>query len=583
MIEGFEGLVAKGLQADAEDSEIERLSALFEKACFALKKLSGVPAGTVSEQDFARLRDIAVETAQKIARRYRRHGNAERGLKYFDELERLGITSIDVKRGAAGLAEIEGNFERAANLYLELADSGECLDALARFGVELAHANHYTLALRVLRRYDEIEKNNLEVLRALAFSALARAEYEASRAYLLRSNAINPGDKGTLLALYSTSQYLGYAAESKAYIEEAVRLFPDSADSHFSLSQVTKYEKGHWHIPLLETAYGNSAAGSRERMVTGFALFKALDAVERFDEAFDALDDANRIRRASQPYDRNIDLRQVELLLEAFSMANADRFMGGGYRDARPIFIVGMPRSGSTLTEQILASHRDTHGGGEMTLIGRMAKDNFMRKDGDLYIPELDMMTPDIFATAGQYVANEQMAVADGKPRLVDKMPFNFKWMGYVKSMLPDAKVIHVRRSPAATCLANYSSVFATETIGYLYNLEDIAAQYIMHERLMDWWKALYPGQIYDLSYEALTVNQREETRKLLDYCELDWDENCLDFYKTERTVTTSSSNQVRQAMYSGVDRKTQNYQRQLEPALKMLCDAGIDPHRTGL
>lgn len=428
----------------------------------------------------------------------------------------------------------------------------------------------------LLARRLEISPDDPLSLRIMAFTEMGLGDMASARECLLRLQHIAPDEKGTLVNLFTVSSELGLRDEAVKYSERAVRLYPECGEAHFYYARSTRYDAQHWHIPVLEKAYAKASPGSLERKLMGFALYTALHGAGRYEEAFAALSEANAIARTELPYSHAREEGRAMALMAAFSPDKARSFAQHGFRGPKPVFIVGMPRSGSTLAEQILASHRDVFGGGENDVISNLIASNFLQNSGDLTIPDMQKMSPERILAAGKFIADEQQKRSGSKPRYVEKSLFNFLWVGYILSMLPDAKIIHMRRSPLALCLANYEASFGNREIRFIYDLEATARYYVLQERLMAWWKVLYPGSILELSYEELTLDQRGQTERLLAFCELDWDENCLAFHMTERTVSTASANQVRQPLYSGIDRKTQHYREQLEPAAKILKEAGL-------
>jgi hypothetical protein len=228
----------------------------------------------------------------------------------------------------------------------------------------------------------------------------------------------------------------------------------------------------------------------------------------------------------------------------------------------KPIFILGMPRSGTSLVEQILASHSQVYGAGELVLLGQSI--NSMDWNST-------QITSNMLRSIRESYFSGLSGIGASELVVTDKMPFNFLWIGFIVSAIPDAKIVHVRRDARATCWSNFANSFSGEGSEFAYDLEDVARYYNMYGDLMTFWHEMFPDQIYDLNYEALTENQEAETRKLLEYVDLDWEERCLDFHKTKRAVRTASAQQVRQKMYQGSSNKWRAYERHLNPMLKLL------------
>jgi hypothetical protein len=232
-----------------------------------------------------------------------------------------------------------------------------------------------------------------------------------------------------------------------------------------------------------------------------------------------------------------------------------------------PIFIVGMPRSGTSLVEQIISSHHLVHGAGELTnlpsIIGPIATDHVNQ---DVYkLPEKAFLS-----IREQYLdVLSNLNVPESV--ITDKLPLNFLYIGFILIAFPEAKIVHMKRDARAVCWSIYKSNFTNTGNGYSYNIDDLAGFYGLYIDIMNFWHQLFPGKIYDMCYEDLTTNQEEETRKLLQYCELDWDENCLSFHKNKRAVRTASALQVREKMYQGSSEAWKKYEVHLKPLIKAL------------
>jgi hypothetical protein len=226
-----------------------------------------------------------------------------------------------------------------------------------------------------------------------------------------------------------------------------------------------------------------------------------------------------------------------------------------------------MIRSGTSLVEQIIASHHAVYGAGELTtladLIEPIVRDHLAQDNYQL--PEKAFLS-----IRQQYLDALSMFNAP-EDVITDKMPLNFQYIGFILSAFPEAKIVHLQRDARATCWSIYKHYFSSTGNGWAYNIDDLAGFYGLYTDLMDFWHQTFPGKIYDLCYEDLTTNQEKETRKLLEYCELDWDENCLNFHTNKRAVKTASALQVRQKMYQGSSEAWKKHEAYLEPLIKAL------------
>jgi hypothetical protein len=227
-----------------------------------------------------------------------------------------------------------------------------------------------------------------------------------------------------------------------------------------------------------------------------------------------------------------------------------------------------MPRSGTTLVEQIIASHHAVYGAGELTTLADLIEP--ILKD-DLAHNKNNSTEKAFLSIREQYL--DALSVFNVPENVItDKLPLNFQYIGFILSAFPEAKIVHLKRDARATCWSIYKSNFKSRRgNGFSYNLDDLAGFYGLYTDLMDFWHQSFPDKIYDLCYEDLTINQEEETRKLLEYCELDWDENCLNFHTSKRAVRTASTLQVREKMYQGSSEAWKKHEAYLEPLIKAL------------
>ncbi len=303
--------------------------------------------------------------------------------------------------------------------------------------------------------------------------------------------------------------------------------------------------------------------------MVNLALFKAYDKADRPAEAIACLARANALRQSAEPYDFDAQSAVLAKLKAAFAegvatLGEADR--AAIALPARPVFIVGMPRSGTSLVEQILASHSQVHGAGELTTIAT-ALDRLGWHPGGVARR---------FDAATLREIRQDYATALDRLRLTravvtDKAPLNFRHVGPVLAAMPEARVLFLRRDARATCWSNYSNSFAGPANNFGNDMVDTARMYRLHLDLLDFWTALYPDRVTVVPYEPLTEYQEDESRKLVAAAGLDWEDACLDFHETDRAVRTVSAGQVRQKMYTGSSEAWRRYAPWLGPMLEQL------------
>ena len=318
----------------------------------------------------------------------------------------------------------------------------------------------------------------------------------------------------------------------------------------------------------------NLLADSRQddssRAMLCFALAKAYDDMEDFDNSISYLHEGNQLRSKKQGYkleDDRLLVSQIKGFFESHS--NTIKPVPCSELPNSPIFVVGMPRSGTSLVEQILASHAKVYGAGELDTVNKSLRSSLLQQQSDRDFQSEGYHLPSII----EKLRSEYLAMLSNlnisEPYMVDKMPLNFLWAGFILEAFPEAKIIHTKRSPQATCWSIYQQHFAADELGFAYDLTDAAGFYKLYLNLMRFWHIRYPNRIYDLVYEELIETQKCETVNLLAFCELGWDPNCLNFHNTKRPVRTASDLQVRQKMYTGSSEKWKNYKEHIGPLLQ--------------
>ncbi|MDO6964316.1 tetratricopeptide repeat-containing sulfotransferase family protein [Rhizobium alvei] len=447
--------------------------------------------------------------------------------------------------------------------------------AFARLGMALIQERRVPEAIAANERAHELRPDDAGIANNLANLLLNRGEIERAQALITRAVATLPDNPVLLRSMALIAQEAGQLELARDSFLRLSQITPDNAETHRLLGLLTTYTHDHPHIRELEALGSRMAPDDPQSVPLGFALFRAYDAIGD-DRAFDRLDQANLRKRSTLDYDVRADVERMRDFERIYSQERLERHRNAGDPSRAPIFIVGLPRSGTTLTEQILASHRDIHGAGELDLVHplhSLLDQQFLIADGDFATEP----TAEAFKILGRRYLDAIAPAMKDKPRNTDKMPVNFMLVGFIRLMLPNAKIIHCRRAPLSSCFSLYSSFLPSQAQRYSWDLNDIADYYLAYRELMDHWHDVAADAIFDFSYEALIANQEEQTRKLLDFLELDFDPACLDFHNTDRTVRTLSAGQVRKGLYKGADDRAWRYADGLQPLIERLEAAGID------
>ncbi len=364
---------------------------------------------------------------------------------------------------------------------------------------------------------------------------------------------------------------LGKVTEAAESYRWALVYRPDYTEAHRRLADVRTHGEYDHEIQAMEDLFAKDGLSDQQRMYLAFGLGKAYDDLGETDKAFGFLAEGNAIKKATLDYSRGEQESLFAATMRNFDAGLFSRLDGGGVQGESPIFIVGLPRSGTTLVEQILASHPGVRAGGELDTLSRVIATAFgLVTDGD-FVDGLNKAAGREFERAGrEYLTLARQRTGEGGT-FTDKMPDNFRHIGMIKLMLPDARVIHCRRGAQDTCWSLFKTYFTGPGHGYAYDLAELAPYFKLYEDLMAHWHAVLPGFVYDIAYEDLVANQEGRTRALLDHCGLDWNDACLDFHRTDRPVRTASATQVRHPLHGDSLAAWKRYESHLAPMLEGL------------
>ena len=372
----------------------------------------------------------------------------------------------------------------------------------------------------------------------------------------------------------NTLKDIGEISAAKSCYEKTIQLQPNFIEAHCSLSQLTKYRADNQQIAQLENIMSLKNISDSSRAKICFALAKAYEDLDRFDESFQLLTEGNQLRKQELRYKIDDDKKLIDKIKAIFSHNELPVVNVGKSKteSIRPLFIVGMPRSGTSLVEQILSSHSSVHGGGELLAMNSCVVPvlSIFTETGS-HSSNIKISDHDFIKLREHYL---QTLLALNAPEkiVIDKMPLNFLFIGFILSAFPEAKIINLNRDPIATCWSCFKHYFSKTGNGFVYAMDDLTEFYRLYIELMSFWRKRYADRIYDVCYEDLTENQQQETANLLKFCQLRWEDACLDFHKAERMVKTASATQVRKKMYRGSSEAWRKYEAQLQPLIKKLA-----------
>lgn len=361
---------------------------------------------------------------------------------------------------------------------------------------------------------------------------------------------------------------LSYGKQEKAYsaFERAIEIEPHFIPAYKNLGNNKKFfaDDAFIHKALKELDYEKHKAIERSNLAS--IIGRAFENSKDYETAFEYYKKANDHRRSSFNFSIERVEQDFQLLIDIFNQELIDsKKQAFKEKEVTPIFILGMPRSGTTLVEQILSSHSKILGAGELQYISqnvRSLNDNFPLKLHELSAEKLEQQGDAYLKLLKQHSNKERY--------ICDKMPGNFIYIAMIRLILPNAKIIHLKRNPIDTCLSNYKTMF-TNGQSHTYNLEELARYYKSYEKLMAYWHKVMPGFIYDICYEDLIEDPEKNIKPLINFIGLDWEEQCLNFHQAKRSVSTASITQVRQPIYKSSVENWRNFEKGLEPLIQIL------------
>jgi tetratricopeptide (TPR) repeat protein len=532
----------------------------------------------------------------------RRLGHMDRAEVRYREALKLDPAYAEAHSNLAFLLSTQGSFDAAAtearlaielsprliDAYLNLTDvemsrhryeaALQVLDALAAFAPQHPSALvARSKALRQVERFDEAlacarqavasAPQNADAHNTLAGALQSLGHTEAALAEFEKAAQL-PGvvTEEALVGLATLQMEAGRKEEALAAFERAQCVFPDSVIVLASRADIHTFKADAPGIAVLEAcvAQGTQRALT-DRIAAHFALGKAYLDIKNPQQAFHHFGEGNRHKRSTFSYDSAATEAWMKRIADSFAPELYPRLKGSGERSELPVFILGMPRSGTTLLEQIVSSHPQVTGAGELAALRLVV-------EGSGGFPDnLPTLASDGYAKLGREYLARVTPLAQGRARLVDKMPGNFFYAGLIPLILPGARIIHARRDPVDTCLSCYTKQFGGAQ-QFTYDQTELGEYYRFYDRLMAHWRQVLPSACFiEVDYEAVVDDLEHEARRLIEFVGLPWDDACLSFHDNRRVVRTASLNQVRQPIYKTSKGRWQAHAQYLGPLLTAL------------
>jgi tetratricopeptide (TPR) repeat protein len=528
----------------------------------------------------------ALELQPRFGDAWNNLGTCLRELKRAEEAEQVYRKALELKPNDPDTLD---------NLALAVKDLdrlGEAAELIRRVlaietRVDKFHLHHGTILLdqhkveeaaAAAERALQLNPTNHDAINLMGRISFERGDLKTALSNFQRALALKPDLADAFNNMGNTLKELGQLEDANAAYLKAIALDPNITGVYVNLADSKTFAPGDAHLASMENlAAKTEGLSNNDRMQLDFALGKAYADLKDYRRSFKHLRDGNARKRSIINYDERATFALFDRIAAVFTRELIQAKSGVGDPSAMPIFVLGMPRSGTTLIEQIIASHPTVYGAGELQTFNDVILNVRTPEGNAIAFPEF---VPQLNAAGLRQVGTRyvdlvrQLAVKDGRgtvAHVTDKMPSNYYFAGLIHLVLPNAKIIHTIRDPVDTCVSCFSKLFSAEQ-NHTYDLAELGRYYQRYERLMAQWRRVLPaGRILDVRYEDVVADLEGQARRIISYCKLAWHDRCLSFHKTERPVRTASASQVRQPIYKTAVGRWRVYEDELGPLLKAL------------
>jgi tetratricopeptide (TPR) repeat protein len=420
---------------------------------------------------------------------------------------------------------------------------------------------HFKRALTLKPDYALAHNNIGNALKDLGQVADAKFHFEQALSF-------KPDYADAHSNLGTLCQDMGHKEEAISHYEQALIIQPNFSGAHYNLTKIKPEQE---QVPKLEGLLSSPAVSDEDAMNYHFALGNIFNFDKSYSKSFEHFIKGNTLKRKTINYDSHKHTDFIDSLIETYSENYFKEKTIIGSDSDLPVFILGMPRSGTTLVEQIVSSHPQVFGADELSTLGRIEGAIGQKYESSNPYPQCMSLFDDSSACelASEYL-HELRGYSQEATRITDKAPYNFLRIGLIKLLFPKARIIHCQRNVLDTCTSIFLNNF-TSGNEFSYDLREIGQFYLDYERLMKHWHTLFPSEIFDIQYEALISNQEETSHQLIDYLGLEWDEHCLAFHNNNRAVRTASNLQVRQPIYTKSVERWRRYEEHLKPLITIV------------
>jgi tetratricopeptide (TPR) repeat protein len=501
------------------------------------------------------------------------------------EYLRLHPTDVNAIRLLADIGYKLGLMKEAVQLYERcLTLAPDYTMARHKYALALSKQDKFDAAMTQVNQLLKLDDNNIGYKTLHAAVASSAGRYDEAHKIYEDVIARIPDDVSILTSYGHSLRYAGLGDRAAEIYRQAIASDPKHGDAYWSLANLKTVNFTQTEVSAMTEQLAAQRSDSADKYHLAFALGKAREDLKDFQGSFQAYQLGNKIKHQFSGYDANDNTGRVDNIISVCNAPFMSVFDTGGHQDNSPIFILGLPRSGSTLLEQILASHSEVEATAELHFISRIAAQlEGSRKRGDerRYPKLLADLSEAERVDLGQQYLDACAVHRKGAKRFIDKLPNNFMHLPLIRAILPNASIVDARRAPMAACFANFKQLFA-EGQAFTYSLEDIGRYYVDYRRLMEHFDEVSPGYSLTVHYEEVVNDLETQVARLLHHCDLPFEQQCVSFYENKRAVRSASSEQVRQPIFQSGLNQWRHYEQWLDPLKQALGVYYQNPEPTG-
>jgi len=506
------------------------------------------------------------------AEQFTKNGDSKRAEDIFRSILKRDPNHVEAARL---LAKIAAEKKRFGDAEIFLRHAVEFAPDYARLWVDLANVlrelGRSDEALECAEKVLELAPDTAEshMLYAGVLGALGR--YGDAIASYQKTLEISPNKPGALCSMAHNLKTLGNQEESIAAYRNCIAIKPDHAEAFWSLANLKTFQFSEAEVETMYSLLDDDDLVDLSRVQIHNALGLDRESRNEYETAFSHYQQCNSLRRNSETYDPVETETRNDRLISFFDAEFLQQHADAGNEDSSPIFVVGLPRSGSTLIEQILASHSMVDGTHELPDLARVVQSLYRPGKKNVHFPDtLSELSADGWRRIGADYIESTKKYRAGAAYFIDKNPNNFMYVGLLRLALPNAKIVNARRHPLDSCFGSYKQLFASGQ-PFSYDLVELGEYYLQYVRVMEHWHQVAPDYVLDVQYEQVVADLETEVRRLLDFCGLPFEEGCLRFHETDRAVKTASSEQVRRPIYTSSVNLWRNYEAELGDLIEVL------------